>query len=168
MKTRLAVLALLASAAALTSGSAVAQAPSTLTYAMHVTLAPVWFDPADNTGIATPFMVQEAVHDALVKPMPGNPTRIENYYVTGGLYSPGGHPDIDDLFQQQARELDRKKREALLHKIQQLANDRVLYLPVYALYFNNGVGPRVAEPSLNRIPLHYYTSPFEDLKLKGQ
>src|SRR5262245_25265407 len=41
-----------------------------LTYAMHVTLAPAWLDPADNTGIATPFMVQEAVHDALVKPMP--------------------------------------------------------------------------------------------------
>jgi peptide/nickel transport system substrate-binding protein len=94
-------------------------------------------------------------------------TRIENYYASGGLYSPGGNPDIDDLFQQQAREVDRKKREALLHRIQQLANDRVLYLPVYALYFNNGVGPRVAEPSLNRIPLHYYTAPFEDLRLKG-
>jgi peptide/nickel transport system substrate-binding protein len=93
-------------------------------------------------------------------------TRIENYYVTGGLYSPGGHPDIDDLFSQQSRELDRKKREAILHKIQQLAHDRVLYLPVYALFFNNGVGPRVAEPSLNRIPLHYYSSPFEDLRLK--
>src|SRR5207249_11935060 len=44
-----------------------------LTYAMHVTVAPAWFDPADNTGIATPFMVQEALHDALVKPMPQNP-----------------------------------------------------------------------------------------------
>jgi peptide/nickel transport system substrate-binding protein len=95
-------------------------------------------------------------------------TRIQNYFVGGGTYSPGGHPDIDDLFQQQARELDRKKREALLHRIQQLAIDRVLYLPIYALYFNNGVGPRVAESSLNRIPLHYYTAPFEDLRLKAQ
>jgi peptide/nickel transport system substrate-binding protein len=93
-------------------------------------------------------------------------TRIENYFVTGGTYSPGGHPDIDDLYQQQARELDRKKREAILHRIQQLATERVLYLPIYALYFNNGVGPRVAEPTLNRIPLHYYTAPFEDLRLK--
>ena len=93
-------------------------------------------------------------------------TRIENYFVTGGTYSPGGHPDIDDLFQQQARELDRKKREALLHRIQQLAHERVLYLPIYALYFNNGVGPRVAEPSLGRIPLHYYTAPFEDVRLR--
>jgi peptide/nickel transport system substrate-binding protein len=94
-------------------------------------------------------------------------TRIENYYVTGGTYSPGGHPDIDDLFQQQARELDRKKREAILHRIQRLAGERVLYLPIYALYFNNGVGPRVLEPTLGRIPLHYYTAPFEELRLKG-
>ena len=41
-----------------------------LVYAMHVTITPGWFDPAENTGIATPFMVQEALHDALVKPMP--------------------------------------------------------------------------------------------------
>src|SRR5438067_13665429 len=44
-----------------------------ITYAMHVTIAASWFDPAENTGIATPFMVQEALHDALVKPMPQNP-----------------------------------------------------------------------------------------------
>jgi peptide/nickel transport system substrate-binding protein len=94
-------------------------------------------------------------------------TRIENYYATGGTYSAGGQPDIDDLFQQQAREQDRKKREAILHRIQRLAVERVLFLPIYALYFNNGVGPRVAEPSLGRIPLHYYTAPFEDMRLKG-
>src|SRR5207245_246896 len=50
-----------------------AQPLGELTYAMHVTVASAWFDPADNTGIATPFMVQEALHDALVKPMPQNP-----------------------------------------------------------------------------------------------
>jgi peptide/nickel transport system substrate-binding protein len=93
-------------------------------------------------------------------------TRVENYFVTGGTYSPGGHPEIDELFQQQAREVDRKKREALLHRIQRLAVERVLYLPIYALYFNNGVGPRVAEPSLGRIPMHYYTAPFEDVRLR--
>ncbi len=93
-------------------------------------------------------------------------TRVENYFVTGGTYASGGYPDIDDLFHQQARELDRKKREALLHRIQKLAHERVLFLPVYALYFNNGVGPRVAESNLGRIPLHYYTAPFEDVRLK--
>ena len=35
-----------------------------------------------------------------------------------------------------------------------------------SIYFN-GVGPRVAEPSLGRIPMDYYTAPFEDVRLKG-
>jgi peptide/nickel transport system substrate-binding protein len=94
-------------------------------------------------------------------------TRVENYFVTGGTYAAGGHPDIDDLFQQQARELDRGKRQALLQRIQRLAHERVLFLPIYALFFNNGVGPRVQESSLGRIPLHYYTAPFEDVRLKA-
>jgi peptide/nickel transport system substrate-binding protein len=93
-------------------------------------------------------------------------TRIENYLVTGGTYSFGGYPDVDDMFVQQARELDRAKRQALLFRIQQITSERVLYLPIYALVFNNGVGRRVAEPSLGRIPLHYYTAPFEDIRLK--
>jgi peptide/nickel transport system substrate-binding protein len=44
-----------------------------LTWAMHITLAPTWFDPADKPGIITPFMVLYALHDGLIKPMPGNP-----------------------------------------------------------------------------------------------
>jgi peptide/nickel transport system substrate-binding protein len=50
--------------------------------------------------------------------------------------------------------------------IQQLVHERVQYVPLYALSYHNGVGPRVAEPTLSRIPLHYYTAPFEDLRLK--
>jgi hypothetical protein len=44
-----------------------------MTWAVHVSLAPTWFDPAETPGIITPFMVLYALHDALVKPMPGNP-----------------------------------------------------------------------------------------------
>src|SRR5216117_2738135 len=44
-----------------------------LTWAVHVTLAPTWFDSAETSGIITPFMFLYALHDALVKPMPGNP-----------------------------------------------------------------------------------------------
>src|SRR5918994_5870873 len=43
-----------------------------MTWAIHVTIAPTWFDPAETTGIITPFMFLYAMHDALVKPMPGN------------------------------------------------------------------------------------------------
>jgi peptide/nickel transport system substrate-binding protein len=43
-----------------------------MTWAIHVTIAPTWFDPAETPGIITPFMFLYALHDALVKPMPGN------------------------------------------------------------------------------------------------
>ena len=48
-----------------------AESGSQLTWAVHVSLAPTWFDPADTQGIITPFMVLYALHDAMVKPMPG-------------------------------------------------------------------------------------------------
>ena len=44
-----------------------------LTWGVHVSMAPTWFDPAETSGIVTPFMVMYALHDAMVKPMPGNP-----------------------------------------------------------------------------------------------
>ena len=44
-----------------------------VTWGIHVSLVPTWFDPAETTGIVTPFMVMYALHDALVKPLPGNP-----------------------------------------------------------------------------------------------
>src|SRR5215470_13880537 len=42
-------------------------------WALYVTLSPVWFDPGEVVGQITPFWVLYALHDALVKPMPGNP-----------------------------------------------------------------------------------------------
>src|SRR4029077_11979738 len=42
-----------------------------LTLATHFTLAPTFFDPAETPGLITPFMLLYALHDALVKPMPG-------------------------------------------------------------------------------------------------
>jgi peptide/nickel transport system substrate-binding protein len=44
-----------------------------MTWATHISLAPTWFDPAETPGIATPFLVLFALHDGLVKPLPGNP-----------------------------------------------------------------------------------------------
>src|SRR5215831_7184012 len=48
-----------------------ASADGELTWAVHVSLPPIWFDPADVSGIITPFMVLYALHDAMVKLMPG-------------------------------------------------------------------------------------------------
>src|SRR5467141_1554929 len=44
-----------------------------LTWGVHISLAPTWFDPAETPGIITPFMVLYALHDAMVKPMPSGP-----------------------------------------------------------------------------------------------
>ena len=44
-----------------------------ITWAVHVSLAPTWFDPAETPGVIVPFMVLYALHDALAKPMPGAP-----------------------------------------------------------------------------------------------
>jgi peptide/nickel transport system substrate-binding protein len=55
-------------------GLARAAAPSgQLTWGVHVSLAPSWFDPAETQGVITPFMVLYALHDAMVKPMPQSP-----------------------------------------------------------------------------------------------
>jgi peptide/nickel transport system substrate-binding protein len=40
-------------------------------WGLHVTLAAKWLDPAETEAFNTPYMVMYAVHDALVRPMPG-------------------------------------------------------------------------------------------------
>jgi ABC-type transport system substrate-binding protein len=42
-----------------------------LTYAVHISLAPTWFDPAETPSLVTPYMLYYALHDAMLKPMPG-------------------------------------------------------------------------------------------------
>src|SRR5436305_6288867 len=42
-----------------------------LSWGIHVSLAPTWFDPAETPGLITPYMMLYALQDALVKPMPG-------------------------------------------------------------------------------------------------
>ena len=70
------------------------------------------------------------------------------------------------IIQRQARELDRKKREALLFQIQQIMHDRVMYVPIYELAFLWGVGSRVEEACVDHIKGFSYSAPYEDLKLK--
>ncbi len=41
-----------------------------MTWAMHITLAPTWFDPGETGALQTPYICLRALHDALVKPMP--------------------------------------------------------------------------------------------------
>ena len=93
-------------------------------------------------------------------------TRLEAFVVSGGTYVYGGYPDLDGLFRDQAAELDRGKREALLHRMQQIVHERAMFAPIWELAFLNGVGPRVEDSGLGLIAGYAYSAPYEDLKLK--
>jgi peptide/nickel transport system substrate-binding protein len=93
-------------------------------------------------------------------------TRLEAYVSKNGIYTSGVLPEVEDLFQRQARELDVKKREVQLHQIQQILHDQVIQVPIYELAFIWGIGPRVEEPGINLIKGFAYSAPLEDLKLK--
>ena len=83
-----------------------------------------------------------------------------------GIYAYGVLPEVEDLFHRQARELDRKKRGALLHQIQKVVHDHVLHAPIYQLAFLCGIGPRVAESGMGLMPGFAYSAPYEDLTLR--
>jgi peptide/nickel transport system substrate-binding protein len=65
-----AIVLIVAIALAVTTASAPAS-EGQMTWAVHVSLAPTWFDPAETSGIINPFLFLYALHDAMVKPMPG-------------------------------------------------------------------------------------------------
>ncbi len=93
-------------------------------------------------------------------------SRVEAFMYSKGSYAYGGYPDIDDLFEQQARERDVARREALLHRIQQLTIDRVMFAPIMDYRTLRGVGPRLADAAMDTIHLYPYPA-YEDMKLKG-
>ena len=94
-------------------------------------------------------------------------SRVAEFVYSKGSYAYGGHPDIDDLFQQQARERDPRRREAVLHRIQQLTVERAMFAPIMDLRALMGVGPRIADHAINTLPLVWFPS-WEDVRLKGQ
>jgi peptide/nickel transport system substrate-binding protein len=61
-------------AAALPAQRAAGAPEGQMSWAVHVSIAPAWFDPGEHPGIITSMMIFYALHDALVKPMPGNAT----------------------------------------------------------------------------------------------
>jgi peptide/nickel transport system substrate-binding protein len=92
-------------------------------------------------------------------------SRVDTFIQSKGGYASGGYPDIDELFKQQATERDTAKREALLHKIQQLTVDRAMYAPVMDLRTLNGIGPRVAKHTITDVWMSPFPS-YEDMELK--
>src|SRR5437867_3553137 len=135
-----------------------------------------WHDPRVRLA-ASPAIDRQALNPAetpgLSKPTGGitgaagnAATRLEAYVSKEGAYSSGIIPEVEDLFQRQARERDVKRREALIHQIQQILHDRMTHVPIYELAFTWGIGPRLEEPGISLIRGYAYSAPYEDLRLK--
>jgi len=97
--------------------------------------------------------------------LPG-PVSAAPFVARDGFYSYRAIPEAEDLYARQSRELDRRKREAMLHQIQRLIHDRVTHAPLMESAFLWAIGPRVEEPGLSLIPGRAYSAPYEDVKLK--
>jgi peptide/nickel transport system substrate-binding protein len=93
-------------------------------------------------------------------------TRLAILAVKGGPYAGGVLPEVQDLFERQAHERDRKKREEMLHQIQRILFEKKIFAPIWENGFIRGVGPRVEEPALSLIPSFPYSAPYEDVRLK--
>src|SRR3989449_5360514 len=93
-------------------------------------------------------------------------TRLAELVTSDGTFARGADPAVEALYKQQARELDKKKREALLHQIQHILHDRVRFAPIWEYIWPSGIGPRVAEPALLMIDPYPWSAPLEDVRLK--
>ena len=94
-------------------------------------------------------------------------TRLDAFVAGGGLFTYGTYPDIEGLIREQASELDRAKRESILHRIQQLIHERSMVAPLMEPAILAGYGPRVAEPAIGLIT-NAASAPYEELRLKGK
>ena len=94
-------------------------------------------------------------------------TRLEGMATRGGASVYGVLPEVETLFAQQSGERDRSKREALLHQIQTILHEQVIFAPIWENGFLRGVGPRVEEGALALIPSFPYSAPSEELRLKA-
>jgi peptide/nickel transport system substrate-binding protein len=83
-----------------------------------------------------------------------------------GAYTYGAFPDVEALYAQQARETDKKKREALLKQIQQTLYERVRFAALYDYVWPSAVSTRVEEPALMLIDPYPWSAPVEEVRLK--
>ena len=95
-------------------------------------------------------------------------TRLQEFVVKGGAYAYGSYPEIDELFPQQAVELDRDEaRGDPGRRCSRLLDEQTMYVPIWQLAFISGVGPRVGESGFGLIKGFVYTAPYEEITLKA-
>ena len=93
-------------------------------------------------------------------------TRLAELVPSEGTYAYGAWPDLEALYRQQGSETDRKKREAMLHQIQQTLHERVRFAPIFEYIWPSGIGPRVEEPGFLLINPYPWSAPLEEVRLK--
>jgi ABC-type transport system substrate-binding protein len=150
---------------------AVAGPEGEVRWGVHPSIAPTYFEPAETPGIITPFMALYALHDALVKPMPGQPLApclaeswslsphgtVYEFVLRKGVRFHNGDPVTADAV--------KFSFERYRGSGQKLLKDRV-NVPLMEPAFINGYGARVADPALGLIVGHNYSAPYEDVRLK--
>jgi peptide/nickel transport system substrate-binding protein len=93
-------------------------------------------------------------------------SRVQTFMYSKGEYANGGYPEIDELYLKQATERDPKKREEVLHKIQQLTIERAMFAPIMDLRALIGVGPKVTKHTVTDVWMSPFPS-YEDMEIKG-
>jgi len=93
-------------------------------------------------------------------------SRMSQTVPAEGAYAYGAYPDIEALYRQQAQELDKKKRAAMLAQIQQQLYERVRFAAIYDYIWPSGIGPRVEDAALMLIDPYPWSAPLEDVRLK--
>jgi peptide/nickel transport system substrate-binding protein len=93
-------------------------------------------------------------------------SRMSETVPSDGAFAYGGYPDVDALYRRQADETDVRKREAMLHELQQTLHERTRFAPIYDYIWASGVGPRVENPALMLIDPYPWAAPLEEVRLK--
>src|SRR5205814_372950 len=96
------------------------------------------------------------------------PAPLYAYVASTGPFTYGTYPDIEGLMREVASEVDRGKRETILHRVQQLIHEKVMYAPLWEQAGIGAFGPRVAEPAIGLITNMATSAPYEELRLKGK
>ena len=95
---------------------------------------------------------------------PATPPRASSRSRPAGASTPTGCCRTSrGLFQRQLQEMDRKKREELLHQIQRLLADRVVFAPIWENGFIRAYRAAVEEAGLSLIQAFPYSGPLEDV-----
>jgi peptide/nickel transport system substrate-binding protein len=95
-------------------------------------------------------------------------TRLDAYVASTGPFTYGTYPDIEGLIRELASEGDKGKRETILHRVQQLIHEKVMYAPLWEQAGIGAFGPRIAEPAIGLITNMATSAPYEELRLKAR